>query len=223
MSLAAVLFGSIGTLAETSELQRQAFNRAFSEAGLPLEWDEPEYRRRLAIVGGRARLRDALGPEVDAALVDALHTTKTEIFHELLREHGNVLRKGCVALIDDLRSNGVRLGIASTTFRRTIDALLDGAGLALNTFDVIVSREDVDRAKPDPQVYVRCLESLGVAPATVVAIEDTAANLQAPIAAGITTVAVPGAFVVEQDFGAAALQVDALTELNTQRLASLVG
>lgn len=52
----ALLFGSIGVLAETSEIQRQAYNQALTEAGLGWQWDAATYRDLLTTVGGKNRL-----------------------------------------------------------------------------------------------------------------------------------------------------------------------
>ena len=56
MSYKAVLFGSIGTLAETSDLQRDAFNEAFKISGLDWFWDEDIYRKLLSKSGGTSRI-----------------------------------------------------------------------------------------------------------------------------------------------------------------------
>ena len=58
MKLKAILFGSIGTLIETSEIQRRAFNQAFSEAKLGWDWDVEIYREMLAKSGGLLRIQD---------------------------------------------------------------------------------------------------------------------------------------------------------------------
>ena len=57
MSLKAVIFGAIGTIAETSDLQRQAFNAAFAEAGLDWHWDSNTYHELLKVNGGQNRIR----------------------------------------------------------------------------------------------------------------------------------------------------------------------
>ena len=54
----AILFGSIGTIVETSELQRRSFNQAFSEAGLDWNWTLEEYQTMLTKSGGRNRIND---------------------------------------------------------------------------------------------------------------------------------------------------------------------
>ena len=78
MNYKAILFGSIGTLIETSELQRNAFNQAFSENGLDWNWSPAQYQDLLKKSGGRQRIEDFAahqGIKVDAS---KLHEEKTK-------------------------------------------------------------------------------------------------------------------------------------------------
>ena len=88
MTVKAIFFGSIGTLVETSDLQRRAFNQAFSEAGLDWNWSAEVYKHLLTKSGGRGRIQDFAsqhGMDVDAS---QLHLRKTEIFDALMAAHG---------------------------------------------------------------------------------------------------------------------------------------
>ena len=82
--MSAILFGSISTLADTSELQRRAFNEAFAAYGLDWNWSRDDYASMLGSNGGAQRIADyaaSRGEDVDAA---AVHAKKSEIFQELL-------------------------------------------------------------------------------------------------------------------------------------------
>ena len=68
-----LFFGSIGTLAETSQLQREAFNAAFALAGLDWHWTEDAYKQMLATAGGEQRIADFARSKSASADVDALH------------------------------------------------------------------------------------------------------------------------------------------------------
>ena len=82
------------------------------------------------------------------------------------------------------------LGLASSSTRSLIDAVLDLGGLT-GAFAVTVSSEEVARGKPSPDVYLRALGKLGVAPGRAVAVEDSAAGIRAASAAGMRVVAIP--------------------------------
>jgi len=82
------------------------------------------------------------------------------------------------------------LGLASSSPRRLIDAVLASAGLA-DRFAVTISTEEVSAGKPSPVVYRTAVQRLGVNPARTVAIEDSTNGLRSAAAAGLTVLAVP--------------------------------
>jgi len=210
---AALLFGSIGTLAETSEMQREAFNRAFALAGLGWHWNRSLYQALLKTTGGLNRIETfalSRGQVVDAR---AIHVAKTAIYHQLLDEKALELRAGVSETIRWANRNGIRLGLVSTTGRGNIERLLAALAPACTRemFDIVTNGGQVKRPKPDPEAYCLALEKLRVGPDQVVAIEDTAASLSASLAAGIATVAFPGENVYGDDFSTAAAVTPVLT------------
>lgn len=208
MTLQAIIFGSIGTLTETSELQRRAFNAAFAEAGLGWHWDAETYGRLVADggSGGAARITDFAadrGTPLPAAEATQLHARKSALFQELMASEGLQPNPGVVELLHEARSLGIGLAMASTTSAANIDAMFAATAPALtrDMFDIVYSAETVARGKPAPDVYLATLDHLGVPAAAAVAIEDTRQSLAAPLAAGITTLVVPGSVARTQDFG----------------------
>jgi HAD superfamily hydrolase (TIGR01509 family) len=85
-----------------------------------------------------------------------------------------------------------RLGVASSSNRPIIDAVLEAAGIA-ELFDATVSSEEVGRGKPAPDVYLEAARRLGVEPAHAAAVEDSSNGLRAAHAAGLRVLAVPNA------------------------------
>lgn len=197
--LRALLWDVDGTIAETErEGHRVAFNRAFEAFGLPWHWDEAHYARLLRVAGGRERLLHDMTARADAppvlaereALARALHARKNAVYDELVRGGGIALRGGVLELMQECRGRGVRMGIATTTSRRNLDALLGvhlGAQWA-EAFAVTVCGEDVQRKKPDPEVYVAALRALELGPLEVVAIEDSPGGVAAARAADCAVV-----------------------------------
>ena len=210
MSCKAIIFGSIGTLAESSEMQREAFNRAFAEAGLDWHWDRDAYRDMLTAVGGRDRIADYAKARGEAVDAEALHARKTEIFDAEMLERGLTLRPGVAEVLDWAERERVPVALASTTSRDNLDAMftaLDGIG---KRFALVSDASQVENAKPDPEVYSLVCERLGLAPKNCVAIEDTGVNLAAPVAVGIPTIAFPGANALGQNYSAATAVVERL-------------
>ena len=203
--LKALLWDVDGTLAETErDGHRVAFNRAFETCGLSWHWDEVRYGELLRVTGGRERLLHDMKARRDApvladersSLVAKLHQLKNANYAELLRDAGIPLRPGVMNLMRQCREQGVRMGIATTTSRVNVDALLRihlGPQWS-EWFDVVVCGEDVQRKKPDPEVYVQALLALGVGPLDAVAIEDSPGGVAAARAADIPVVVTQSAY-----------------------------
>jgi HAD superfamily hydrolase (TIGR01509 family) len=83
-----------------------------------------------------------------------------------------------------------RLGVASSSNRPIIDAVLEGTGLA-DVFEATVSSEEVPRGKPAPDVYLEAVRRLGVEPDRAAAIEDSANGIRSAHAAGLRVIAIP--------------------------------
>ncbi len=208
-----ILFGSIGTLADTSELQRDAFNAAFREHGLDWEWSQDEYRRLLAQSGGAKRVAayaEARGEEVDAA---AVHQTKSEIFQRRLREGGVQARPDVVETIEAARADGVKVALVTTTTPENIAALKQALAPAvdLDAFDLVLDMTDVSDAKPSGDIYRLALERLDEDAADVYAIEDNIGGVKSATEAGVNVIAFPGENNADHDFSAAERRVERLT------------
>jgi HAD superfamily hydrolase (TIGR01509 family) len=190
--LAALIFDVDGTLAETEELHRAAFNEAFAAAGLPWHWDVTLYARLLKVTGGKERIAHYLTmlaspPALDAAAIAALHADKTARYTALVEAGGLRLRSGVAALVEGARAAGLRLAIATTTSRPNVDALL-ARTFGCNPFDVIVAGDEVAAKKPAPDVYLEALRRLDLPATAAVAIEDTEQGLRSALSAGLPCV-----------------------------------
>ena len=223
MTLKALLFDVDGTLADTEETHRQAFNSAFLEFQLPYAWNAEQYEVLLRISGGKERLSQFFaGLPVNeserarlAANVANLHRVKTDRYAELVAAGGSPLRPGIARLLDEALVAGVRVGIASTTTSANVAALLDaelGKG-AHRRFSVIACGDVVPAKKPAPDIYLWVLERLGLPAAACLAFEDSEYGLRASWGAGLVTVVTPCDYTRGQDFSGAAAILESLEGL----------
>ncbi len=217
----ALIFDVDGTLAETEEVHRRAFNAAFASAGLAWSWGRVVYKDLLRVTGGKERIRafDRLrgGTSLlsDAEIAE-LHGIKTTIYADLMASGGCPLRPGVEALMTAALARGHRLAIATTTSRGNIDALL-GPALGrdwTNRFAAVVAGEDVTNKKPAPDVYLEVLARLDLSASECLAIEDSGIGLAAASGAGIPVLISRGAYFMDDDFSDALYVTDDLTELN---------
>ena len=231
--LEALIFDLDGTLADTEETHRQAFNAAFIEFALWWDWSPPLYARLLEISGGKERLRHYIGtlgvPAAERArllqTVHALHDTKTRIYTELIVRGQRPFRPGVRALLEAAKSAGLKLAIASTTTSANVAALLQAnLGAASDiAFDVIACGDQVLVKKPAPDIYRLSLASLRLPAEACVAFEDSLNGLRAAKAAGLATVVTPSRWTAEEDFTGADLVLPSLEGLDLPRITRLLG
>jgi HAD superfamily hydrolase (TIGR01509 family) len=217
----AILFGSISTVADTSELQRQAFNQAFEIHGLDWTWDRDDYRIMLEKSGGAARIAEYArekGQTVDAA---AVHATKSEIFRDLLSAADLSPRPGVVDTIKLAKNADWKVGLVTTTSGDNVAALLSALSptVQMGDFDVIVNSSTVEQPKPNKAAYSFALTNIAEEPAECVAIEDNVEGVQAAVAAGLACVAFPNVNTATHDFAAAVGRVERLDVTELQQFA----
>jgi HAD superfamily hydrolase (TIGR01509 family) len=107
-----------------------------------------------------------------------------------LLEAGIPLKPGVVELLDFLADRGLPLAVATSSERRTAERHLVKAGL-LDRFTALATRDDVERPKPHPDIYLEAARRLGIAPERCIAFEDSNLGLEAAHAAGTMAFMVP--------------------------------
>ena len=220
MPLQALIFDVDGTLAETEEVHRQAFNEAFASFGLPWKWERPLYKELLQVTGGKERILHYLTNwhAQDLAAVQekipAIYELKTKRYSAMILAGAVELKPGIARLIAEAKAAGARLAIATTTHRDNVEALLrrtlpaQGASL----FDTIVAGDEVSAKKPDPEVFEAALRKLRLPVASCVAFEDSANGANAARGAGLRVVVTPGIYTADDDFSGATSVISDLGE-----------
>jgi HAD superfamily hydrolase (TIGR01509 family) len=217
----ALIFDVDGTLAETEEIHRQAFNETFVQAGIDWCWGRAIYKELLGVAGGKERIRafDRIRekePMLSDSEIAELHRIKTARYVELVAGGGCPLRPGAEALMTGAKHRGQRLAVATTTSRANVDALLSvalGDDWA-HCFDAIVAGDEVPRKKPAPDVYCEVLARLGMPASDCMAFEDSRNGLVAASLAGIPVVITRSVYFRDEEFSEALLTVDDLAELS---------
>lgn len=178
----AVFLGSIGVVAETSELQRQAYNMAFSEHGLDWYWSVANYCEMLKKPGGLNRISSFSNGILSLDEVKAIHIKKEAFFSDYLRS-GITPRPGVVDCIKKCKEKGIRIGFITSTSQNNVNNLLNAVKDCINVadFELITTKEDVVAEKPAGDIYKYALEKFRLKPTEVIAVEDTEINQSAAL------------------------------------------
>jgi len=200
-----------GTLAQTEELHRKAFNAAFNAFGLDWVWDQALYGDLLKVAGGQNRLRhfiETCQPQRAVEFIDRvkeLHQHKTQIYGHMLGDGQIDLRPGIEHLILQAIEQNIKLAIATSTSRVNVDALFAATlgQSVLDKFAVICCGDDVARVKPSAEIYLLALKKLGLAPQDCLAFEDSELGLRAAQAANIPTIITISTYCKDDDFSGA--------------------
>jgi beta-phosphoglucomutase-like phosphatase (HAD superfamily) len=231
MTLKAIIFDVDGTLADTEDAHRIAFNLAFAENGLDWNWNVALYDKLLKVTGGKERIKyyvqdwlpDFSKPDDYEGFVKHLHVVKTGHYTAMLRNGKIPLRPGVKQLISDARKAGLKLAISTTTSPENVAGLLEvglGKDWAAN-FAANGCGDIVPAKKPAPDIYNWVLNELKLAPQDCIALEDSNNGLRSALAAGIKTYITTNPYTCKQDFSGAAAVFDDLGDL--PRFYKLIG
>ena len=230
-ALLALIFDVDGTLADTEEAHRLAFNETFHAAGLNWVWDPELYTQLLAVAGGKERLLHFIktcpvslprslslhGEDYQDNVVEyvaALHRDKTQRYQDMLRNGEVPLRSGVQRLLREAHASGLKLGIATTTSMTNVDALLDVAfdSEVRGWIDMIAAGEMVQHKKPAADIYQCALHGLGLRASQCIAFEDSLIGLQSATGAGLRTIITTDRYSRQRQFDGALIVLDSLGE-----------
>ncbi len=222
-ALTTLIFDCDGVLADTERYGHlPAFNQTFREFGLPVQWSEEEYGRRLRIGGGKERMASLLTPEFIAAAglpTDADGQPASWPDGTPARppstprwwRRGAAARPGIARIIGEALAAGWMLAVASTSAEPSVRAILDvAAGPDAPPGSSVLAGDVVAHKKPAPDIYLLALERLGVSPADVVVIEDSRNGLLAAAGAGLRCLVTVNDYTADEAFPEAVLVVDSL-------------
>jgi HAD superfamily hydrolase (TIGR01509 family) len=186
MGIDALVFDFDGLLMDTETTSLRVWQHLWQSYGLELDVATFFAPHGGDVVAERyAALAAAVGPDYDQAASHARRLAYRDELHAALE-----LADGIPAWLDEARDLGLRLAVASSSPRFWIEDHLSRIGY-LDRFELLACGDEVDAAKPAPDVYLLALDRLGVAADRAVAFEDTVHGVAAARAAGLRCVAIP--------------------------------
>lgn len=177
----AVLFDMDGVLIDAKDWHYEALNKALGLFGMEISrydhlvtYDGLPTRRKLEML----TLERGLPKELHAFINDMKQRYTLDLVHLNCKPtfaHEFALSR--------LKAEGLLLGVCSNSIRNTVQLMLDKA-MILPFFDALMSNQDVTVGKPDPEMYRKCMEKLGVTPAETLILEDNEHGIRAARASG---------------------------------------
>lgn len=205
----AVIFDFDGLLVDTEYAIYSSWERVFSSCGHPLPLD----LFNQCLGSGYTHwnpgdhLEQLTGRTYDWDNINARR--QEEIVRDL--EHAGLLPGAC-ELIRRLASAGTPMGVASSSSHRWVDGWLNKLGI-MSCFQTVVCRDDGLPVKPDPALFLKAAENLGISPAQCLVLEDSQNGTTAAFRAGIPVISIPNRVTEQADFSLATSKIRSLTEL----------
>ncbi|MFO0827336.1 MAG: beta-phosphoglucomutase [Phycisphaerales bacterium] len=184
----AVIFDLDGVLVSTDELHFRAWSEMAAREGIPFTRDDNHRLRGRSRMESLELILERAPRSYSSTEKDALAAAKNARYVELL---AGITRDdaapGALVLMIELHISGIRTAVASSS--RNARDILHRIGLD-REIDVVVDGNDIARAKPDPEVFLRAAAALGLAPHECAVVEDAPAGIEAAIAGGFRTIGV---------------------------------
>lgn len=192
--LKAVIFDVDGTLLDTERIYMQAWKAAAAELGYEIT-DELLRKTRAINVKDAARIFET---EIGNGFsYEKTRVGRVRIAEEIIKRESPILKPGVTELLDYLQQKGIRLSVASSTNLKGTQSHLSESRI-LDRFEVVVGGDMVAKGKPNPDIFLKAAELLGLKPEECVVVEDSPAGIRAACAAGMKAVLVPDQAAITQ-------------------------
>ena len=178
------IFDFDGVIVDSHPVHKRAWRKLFESVGRTASEEELQF-----VLDGRKRediLRHFLG-DLGPSLMTEYGHRKEQFFRE--EAAGVQAMGGLLDFLEDLTDSHVALAIASSATRSRVTFLLDRLGLKKH-FRVVVTRDEVEQGKPDPAIFLRAAQDMGLDPAELLAFEDALSGVKAARSAGMICVGI---------------------------------
>ena len=209
----ALVFDFDGLILDTEEPVYRSWLEVYQAHG-----EELPFERWVQIVGSTTtgfhpqhHLEERLGRPLPKEVLDRRIGRRTEMIL------AKAVLPGVVQHLDAARDLGLKLGVASSSTREWVAGHLARLGI-LDRFECVRCRDDVEHAKPEPDLYLAVLECLGVQASEAVAIEDSPNGVSAAKRAGMRCVAIPNSITARLDLTAADVTLTSLADVSLREL-----
>lgn len=212
------LFDWDGVVIDSSDQHERSWEMLAGEIGKPLPKDH--------FTRGFGMKNQVIIPQIldwtdDPDEIHLFSLRKEALYREIIAEEGITPLPGVTALLQMLQENAVPCAVGSSTHRENIEVIFDAIGVR-DYFSAVVTAEDVNHGKPDPEVFLKSAEKIHVAPQNCVVFEDAHVGIEAGLAAGSKVIAVATTNDISA-LGRASVAVQSLEEVDWKLFSGLFG
>lgn len=184
----AVIFDMDGLLIDTETISFTLFQKVFSDYGYVISREY--YVNELVgrnIKGIKENILKEYGEDFQ---FDEIYYKKVKEMTDYVESKGVLLKKGALELIKYLHENKYKIAVATSTKRERAEKLLNIVKVK-DYFQEIICGDEVINSKPNPEIFLKAAEKLGVEPSNCIVLEDSAAGIEAAHKAGMKGINVP--------------------------------
>lgn len=186
MNFQAVLFDMDGVVVDNLPYHVDAWLLFCERKGIPLTREI--FYRELNGMNSKDTFEWFYKREMSRAEVEVLEDEKELIYRDFYRDHIKPA-PGLLAFLQTLRAHGIKTALATSAGPGNIDFILDGLGIR-DQFDAVIGGAEVRKGKPDPEIYLKAADLVGVEPGLCWVIEDSLQGIAAGQSAGMRVVGI---------------------------------
>lgn len=190
------LFDLDGVIVETAIFHYRAWKRMANELGFDISEEFNETLKGVSRVESLERILKHGGISISEADKEKYMQLKNEWYLEMVSQMtNNDILEGIPAFFEEIKKTDIKIGLGSVS--KNAKMILEKVGL-IDQFDVIIDGTKISKGKPDPEVFIKGAEELGLQPTECIVFEDAVAGIEAAINAGMKTVGIGDAKILSE-------------------------
>jgi len=205
----AVIFDMDGVIVDSEYYHYIVEKRILKKIGIDLSFEEA---KKHAGMKTETFFRKILENHKKKADINELVKEKQKLVIDILKKRAKPI-PGSIKLINLLKKNKIKLGIASSGKRERVEIILSKFKIR-NKFDVVVTAEDVEHGKPDPEIFLLASKKIGIKPEECIVIEDSTNGVKAAKKAGMKCIGFVSKNSGKQDLSEADIVVDDMRKID---------
>lgn len=195
MTKYAAIFDMDGTLVDNNPYHFKAWKELFEQYNR-VEVTTDLFNEKISGVPGMVIMRNFFGDDYNEEQMKAMFQEKTVRYRDIYLPSMAPIN-GLERLLHELKNSGVKLAVASSATTSNIDFVLNNLSIK-SMFDTIVDGPRVSKPKPNPQIFLKAADDLGIKPEHCIVFEDSLSGVKAANAAGMKVIGITTSHMADE-------------------------